>query len=431
MQPNVLVVTVDSLRADHVGCVRSSPVRTPNIDEIGETGTVFTAAYAQGPFTTFSMPSLFSGRYPSALDYVEFSDDIVGVYPGEETTMGEAFSREGYDTAGFHSNPLLSELFGFDSGFDVFSADMPLSGFGVPDRLQLLTTKLRRLVRKHAYLPADSITDRAAGWLSRRDSEDPFFLWTHYMDVHGPYQRKSGFTYHQKYRAERLWQKANNSPGEISEAEHHELQGAYREEVSYTDGQIGRLLNEAMSDSDRHTIVVITADHGDGFGEHGYYGHPHEVDDILLGVPLVISDPTGTIEDSDNGRPVELVDVLPTLLHAVDGSVPKTVEGASLGIDRGPGVAISEGELKPDSRTAFVTKEWKYVDDRIEGVSQLIDRSSGERVSRDERPERYREFAEMAEAHYDRPAVADAGRTDQDIGDSDTRARLRELGYLE
>jgi arylsulfatase A-like enzyme len=454
-RPNVLLVTVDSLRADHVSaCNPESPVETLGIDRVGEEGTTYTDAVAQGPFTTFSMPSLFTSRYPTGLEYVELSDAVVGVYPSDDvTTLTERFASEGYDTGGFHSNPLLSTLFDFDRGFDAFEADLPFAGFELPGRLKLLTNKLRRLLRRHAYLPAEAVTDRATEWLDGRDG-GPFFCWVHYMDVHGPYQSKTGFTYYNKYRGERLWGKAVRDPDAVTDAEHEELLATYREEVAYTDDQIGRLLDAVEERTDRPTVEVVTADHGEGFDEHGYYSHPHEVDDELVHVPLLVDDPTGCVDAGTVDAPTELVDVAPTLLDVADVEVPESFEGRSLAVDSdsdsgsglspGPGedatgdvdegreaVALVEAEVVPDYRGAVRTAEWTYVLDEIRDERRLVDRETGGTVDKSATPDRYAEFAGLFEAHRGRPAASDGATATHEIEDEDVRERLRKLGYVE
>lgn len=440
-RPNVLLITVDSLRADHVSAVADSPVETPGMNRVAEDGTVYTDAFAQGPFTTFSMPSLFNARYPSSLSYVEYSDNVVGVHATDEATLPQELSALGYDTAGFHSNPLLSSLFNFDAGFDVFDADLPFANLSLPGGLKLLSNKLRRLLRTHAYIPAETITDRAVAWTEGRDTDDPFFLWTHYMDVHGPYQSKDGFIYRNKVRGEHLWQKAVHNAEEITDEEHQELLETYHEEVAYTDGAIGRLIERVDEMSDRPTLVVVTADHGEGFDEHGYYSHPHEVHDVLVWVPLLVRDPTGTVAAGRVDRPVELIDVAPMILAAAGGELPDTFEGTELvgpaedcANDEMEPIAISEGELTPGYRAAFVSPRWKYVVDEIAQERRLFDRTGegpeGIEVV-DETEETFDRFADLVAEFRARDGATGGGTHAGDIEDEDISDRLERLGYLE
>lgn len=467
MRPNILFVTVDSLRSDHVSCCNpDSPVETPNVDSLASDGIAFTNAFAQGPFTTFSMPSLFTARYPSGLHYTSHDDGgIVGVAIEDERTIVEAFAAAGYATAGFHSNPLLTDLFNFDRGFDTFDADMPLRTSDV-SKPALLLTKARRLLRKHAYLPAEKLTEKSAAWAEEQVDDDPFFLWAHYMDPHGPYQSKDGFAYYEKFRAERLWQKAVHEPETITDAERERLIKTYREEVRYTDRHVGRLVDRVRAVSHRPLIVVFTADHGDGFGAHDYFSHPHELYDELLHVPLVVSIPSwpagGSVEQL-----VELLDVAPTVLEAADIDRPHTFEGMSLapavehavgGTDITKDAAESD-DVTGDSPTgpigntvdltdlvfaeaqlgtvyvgAVRTNSWKYVSHDLDDATYLYDLSTDLDelcdVSEDY-PDVLDDLEKALLAHRERPAgVGDVGEVGQAI-DGDVERQLKRLGYLE
>ena len=434
--PNVVLVTTDSLRADYV---YGNGADTPHHDALAAEGVVYERAFAQGPFTTFSMPSLFTGRYPSGLQYVEFSDSTVGVYIDDEPTLTTVLRRAGYETAGFHSNPLLSNLFGFDRGFDVFDAKLPLSNTDLlPGRAKILADKLKRLVRKHAYLPAEKLTDRGLAWLDERDGDGPFFLWLHYMDVHGPYQAKSGFTYLNKYRGERLWRKAQRDPDGLTDAEHDRLCELYREEIEYTDAHIGRLF-EGLRERGLYdeTLTVVTADHGEQFGEYGAYSHPHACHDVLTHVPLIVRDP-----ERDAGRVadvVELVEATATIAEQATGTVPDSFAGAPLSETDGTGTgqAISEADLSPAYHGSVRTPEWRYVRDDVTGVERLYETalSAGAEPDRsDDRPDVREDLATVLADHLDASGRSVGGErevTSQDIEDEDVQNRLEDLGYLE
>lgn len=438
--PNVLLVTVDSLRAD---TVYGSRAETPVWDRLGDSGTTYDRAFSQGPFTTFSMPSLFTSRYPSGLDYVEFSDETVGVYIDDEPTLPEVLARNGYQTAGFHSNPLLSNLFGFDRGFDVFDARLPFSNTDVlPGRAKILADKFFRLVRKHAYLPAEHLNDRAAEWLDTRDSTAPFFLWLHYMDVHGPYQSKSGSTYLNKYRGERLWRKAQN--GTLSESEHDELRDLYRQEVEYTDEQLGILLDalreRGLIDD---TLLVLTADHGEQFGEHGAYSHPHQLYDELIRVPLLIRDPVG-VESRTVSTPVELVDVFPTICARAGIEPPASLAGDTFPArtpeaprDDAEPTVFSEADLTPAYNACVRTDHWKYVSDGTRDERLLFDLNADPDEQEDvsgASPDVTDRLADRLDAHLAddrRAAGSNRDVTRQEITDGQVQDRLQDLGYLE
>lgn len=431
--PNIVLVTTDSLRADHV---YGDAVETPAHDALSSRGQTYYQAFAQGPFTTFSMPSLFTSRYPSSLRYLEFSDKTIGVYIEDEPTIPGVLRERGYETAGFHSNPLLSNLFGFDSGFDAFDARLPLSGLNVlPGRAKILTDKLLRMVRKHPYLPAEKLTTKGLNWLDERNGDAPFFLWLHYMDVHGPYQSKSGWSYRNKYRGERLWRKAVTRPAAVTDEERERLKEWYREEIEYTDRCLGRLVN-GLDDRGLldETLVVATADHGEQFGEHGRYSHPHQVYEELIRVPLIVAGPGRADEDVDDI--VELVDVGPTLSRAAGADVPESFVGDGLEPGRrDEAVAISEAELVPTYTGSVRTDRWKYI---REGDDEMLfdldsDPDELEDVSGRE-TELCEDLATRLDDHLSvsgRDIGPDRSVANVDIDEGKTEDRLRDLGYLE
>lgn len=435
-RPSVLLVTVDSLRVDYVV---SDQADTPTYEALSSNGVVYERAFAQGPFTTFSMPSLFTSRYPSGLQYVEFSGQTIGVNIDDEPTIPEILQDAGYHTAGFHSNPLLSNLFGFDRGFDAFDARLPLSNTDfLPGRAKILVDKFLRLVRKHPYLPAEGVNERALDWLDDHDDDRPFFLWLHYMDVHGPYIAKEGNHYLNKYRGERLWRKAVKRPEEIMDAEHERLVDLYRAEVEYTDDCLGVLL-DGLRDRGLfdETVTVVTADHGEQFREHGSYSHPHQLYDELTHVPLIVHDPAET--PTQIKEPVELLDVAPTLVSRVGADVPQSFAGCDLrdgSTDADP-VAISEADLVPAYNASIRTATHRYIRNDISSTEELYDLRTDPEEQDDvakEQVEICRTLADRLDTHIEstkRAAGPDRDVTHHDIDDESVEDRLSDLGYLQ
>jgi len=435
-QNNVLLVTIDSLRADYV---YDDKADTPAHDALANEGRIYKQAFSQGPFTTFSMPSLFTSRYPSELQYVEFSESTVGVYIDDEPTLTSEFQNAGYDTAGFHSNPLLSNLFGFDRGFDAFDAQLPFSSTNaLPGRMKLLADKFFRLIRKHPYLPAKRINERALDWLDERDDDRPFFLWIHYMDVHGPYIAKNGLHYANKYRGEKLWRKAATRPGDITESESQRLLELYRAEVEYTDSCLGDLMAGVRERGLwEDTVIVATADHGEEFGEHDTYSHPHETHDTLTHVPLIIRDPGDSFKPVDG--PTELLDVAPSLLNRSGIPIPETFSGGSLlkPTTTTKTVAISEADLVPEYHGSVRGERHRYVRNNAINREFLYDTDQDPDELHDvagERPEVCERLSGVLDAHLAagaREVGADKGVERTDIEDEEVSTRLQDLGYLE
>jgi arylsulfatase len=434
---NILLVTIDSLRADYV---LKGHTQTPSHDRLRDEGTLYSNAFSQGPFTTFSMPSLFTSRYPSSLRYMEFSESTVGTYIENEPTLPEALQHAGYETAGFHSNPLLSNLFGFDRGFDTFDARLPFSGTdALPGRAKILADKLLRLARKHPYLPAEKINERALGWLDQRTSEESFFLWLHYMDVHGPYIAKEGSQYLNKYRGERLWRKAVTKPEEITENERNRLQELYRTEVEYTDAQIGELIESlrgrGLWDD---TIVAVTSDHGEGFGEHGTFSHPHELYDELTHVPLIVREPGKSAKEIESI--VELTDLAPTLVDRVGGEVPDSFTGSVLPESDNEATAaeaISEADITPEYNASVRTERYRYIRNDVDGREELYDiREDPDEQHNimNDQPGIREEVASRLDDHLDHASRAvgrDRDVVRAEIDDEGVQDRLQDLGYLE
>lgn len=425
--PNVLLITVDSLRADHA---LGDGAETPSIDRIAAAGTA-TEAFAQGPFTTFSMPSLFTSRYPGQLRAIDFVDGVQGVLVEGAPTLQERLGDAGYATAGIHSNPLLSEMFGFDRGFDYFEDGLDGPTPRLPERLRLLADKIGRLVRRTAYVPAEELTDRALAWLEGTD-EEPWFLWVHYMDVHGPYQSTHGRSYVDKLRSEWLWRKAVHSPDEVTSDEHERLRRAYRSEVEYTDDAVGRLLDGvAANAAPEDTFVVLTADHGDEFAEHGSYSHDSKLYDELIRVPLVVDPPEGMTFTPREG-PTPLLDVAPTLVDIAGGTV-QGFEGRSRhGSNEHDGAEgiLAEAKLPPEYVGCVRTGNWKYIENTDGHELYDLTEDPGETDDRsDVVPEVAEEFAERLATHRER--AAGERRSGEALESDELNERLRRLGYLE
>lgn len=452
-QPNVLLVTVDSLRADHV---YESAASTPSFDRLASNGTSFESAFAQGPFTTYSMPSLFTSRYPSQLTSIDFVEGVEGVLVDGVPTIQQRLREAGYTTVGIQSNPLLSETFGFDVGFDEFYSGLDGLPQWLPERVTLLADKLGRFVRRTPYVPAGDLTDRAVEWLRAAD-ETPFFLWVHYMDVHGPYQSRAGFSYLEKYRAELLWRKAAHSPGDVTPEERQRLRETYVEEVEFTDAQFGRLFDAFDAWWGDDGLIVLTADHGDEFGEHGSYSHESKLYDELTHVPLVVRPPRSRDVAVEGSDLVPLLDVAPTILHAADATtdefqgrslfernrhldespvpVPRDLrEGTTEAADgvgqlEAPAV-VSEASVDGEYVGAIRTVDWKYIHEP--GSPELYDLAAdpGEGTNVvDKEMSVAHVLATRLDAHRERRG---GGRRDVPHLDSDVLdERLRSLGYIE
>jgi arylsulfatase A-like enzyme len=441
MKWNVLFLVIDSLRFD---AVHGDEVETPTLDRLEDEGVAFKRCFAQGISTAPSMTSMLTGRYP--LDYG-------GHWYLEENqpTMAEQFRRNGYSTGAIHSNPNVSRLRNFHRGFDTFEENiLPYDADGLvaaaPDRVLLYANKLVRILRRTPYKPAEQINARIEEWTS--EAANPWFLWTQYMDVHGPYLPGDDFTYRNKFRAERLWRKAAvNAPEEVTEAEHEELRQNYNLEVEYIDHQIGLLLDalEARNELE-DTVIVLVGDHGDEFMEHGRYGHGNLPYDELTHVPCLVRFP----DQADVTQPAEVndlvrtVDLLPTMLDLADAefseAMRERMEGESLLPVVGDGepsydVAVTEKQVRGEDylRFGFRTDEWKFLYDgkheRAHLYNLIADPGETTDVA-DKHPERVAEFETLLTERLDQIERTSEGIIIPDIdSNAAVKERLEALGY--
>ncbi len=441
--PNVLFLVADSLRAD---AVFGDDTDTPTLDSLTTESVVFEKCYSQGISTAPAMTAMLTGRYP--LDYGGhwyITDD--------QPTMAEQFQENSYTTAAIHSNPNVSRLRNFDKGFDTFEENiLPLSGGGfvdsLPDKVVKLLNKGARVLSKTPYLPADEIHNQMLDWIDGADQ--PWFLWTQYMDTHGPYLPGDDFSYRNKFRAERLWRKAAvESPEDVTDEEHEELYRNYRLEVEYLDAALGRFLNRLERDGYlENTIVVFVGDHGDEFGEHELYGHKNLPYEELVRVPLLIRFPDSvTVPTPDYVEtPVRCIDILPTVLDAVGADLTlamnKRVAGESLvdvlsGGETGYDIILTEKEMRAEDALRFGFREdnWTYLYDGKQDRELLYDREADPREETDiaaATPDILNRFRERLEERLKTVEESSDAIETPNIDDGPgVQERLQALGYRE
>ena len=315
---NVVILTLDTLRADHVGCYGSPDVETPALDRLAAEGVQFMNAVTAAPLTLPSHSSLFTGTYPPAHGV---EDNVGYALPGEEETLAELFRQAGRRTAAFVSAYVLNRCFGISQGFDLFDDDIPMKtskGPLSPDAIQ----------RK-----GEETMGRAVRWIEKNRAA-PFFLWVHLFDPHSPYTPPEPFASRYPYNP-------------------------YDGEVAYTDSLVGRLLDvlERTGLAGR-TVVMVVGDHGEGLGEHKESYHGLFLYDSTLRVPFIVRVPGCTHRRVEG--PVRLIDAAPTLLDLAGLAVPEHMEGRSLApLMRGQ----SEGRAPPAySETLFPRLHYGWSD---------------------------------------------------------------------
>jgi len=388
-RPNLLLVTIDTLRADHVGAYGAALARTPTVDRLAAEGTRFETAIASAPLTLPSHASILTGLYPPhhGVRY----NGVSRLRPSFET-LTERLRDAGYATGAVVGSYVLAGKYGLDQGFEHYDDDTRSRG-------------------DPAERPASEVTDGALAWLE--GAERPFFLWVHYYDPHKEYAPPPPFATHFAGRP-------------------------YDGEIAYVDSQLGRLLEALTARGELdETLIAVTSDHGESLGEHAELTHSYSLYDAVLAVPLVFHGPGVPPARVVKGV-VRTVDVAPTLSSLLD----LAPLGESDGADLSP---LWSDSSPPSNRLAFA----ETLATRLEhGWSPLFAiRTPSHHYVRAPRPELYELASDPGQLHNQleiQPEAKMAGALDAEIAriladevdaaeqvvDDDSRDQLRSLGYL-
>ena len=278
---SVILVTLDTTRADRIGAYGHEAAQTETIDALAASGRRFTRAYAPVPLTIPSHATLMTGLHPHNHGVRSNSTDVLG---DEYQTLAELLRDEGYQTWASVAAFVTQSSWGFGQGFDAYAQEINVEA---EDRHNNAWRRER---------PAEDVIDDAIGFLKQKQDDSPYFLWVHLFDAHEPLQPP------EQYRTDGV--------------------DLYDAEIAYMDDQLARL-KEAVGDDS--VIWAITADHGESLGEHGEPTHGLFVYNSTQHVPLILSGPNIPVEVQD--QPVGLVDVLPTLLNHLGVQVPEGLDG--------------------------------------------------------------------------------------------------------
>lgn len=287
---NVLLVTIDSLRYDRALDPDRAIDPAPTLSSLAASGHSFTEAYANGPNTPSSFPTILTGTYPTMYGGYRYLDE-------RRPFLSETLREAGITTVGYHSNPHLGPEKNYNQGFDVFndraeSDDDARTVKNIVDEYIPADSWLYSVLRRgwhyltmttdtSAYAPATEITNRATEWLETDwDDETPYFMWLHYMDVHYPFTPPDRFLEEigvdplSTRRTADLNGRMQEKPKSLTEEDRADLLDLYDGEIRYMDHEIGRLLERlAACGAREETAVVVTADHGEAFGEQGVWEH--------------------------------------------------------------------------------------------------------------------------------------------------------------
>lgn len=402
---NLLLVTIDTLRADRLGAYGHEGAATPNLDRLAAGGVRFANVYSPVPLTLPTHATLFTGHYPFSTGV-----RVNGVHYLDESavTLAERLRQNDYDTAAFVAAYVLISRFGLAQGFDRYEDSLGL------DNLFRFTSELR----------ADEIHRRFADWLHERRARSDagkFFAWLHFYDPHLPYDPPAPYA-----------DEFSDSP--------------YDGEIAFVDSILGRALSDLEEDALDNTLVVVTSDHGEAFGEHVERGHGLLTYDETLRVPLIFWAPGGLPRGLVVEQRVSLVDVMPTLLELLgleDGDGDGDRDGRSLrpllaGRELPPRdlyfeslAGVEEKGWAP--RTGVVAEDMKFIDvprpelydlvaDPAERRNLLV---SSERAGREKRTELERRLRALVADGSD----AGSGDAERDL-DAEDRRQLTALGYL-
>ncbi len=314
--PNIILITLDTTRADRMGFLGSTRGLTPNLDVLAKQSIVFTRAYAQVPLTTPSHAALLTGTYPQ-FNRVE---DLGAPLKKDLPYLPDVLHAHGYRTAAFVGSEILdpaSMAPGFERGFDVYDADFHARKPG-EDRYQSIERR------------AQDVTNRAMGWLSH-NQQRPFFMWLHFYDAHDPYD-----------------------PPEPFKAQY--TSAPYDGEIAYTDSIVGGLLDVLQRHGlFQNTVIAVAADHGEAFGEHGEERHGMFLYDETIHVPLLLKLPSERLGGERVNARVALADVAPSLLEVAGILVPSAMQARSL-IPRIEGAKSATADNTAGSETAIYSE---------------------------------------------------------------------------
>lgn len=450
---NIILLTVDCWRADHFRRNGEAVSPTPFIDGLLHDTLVFEQAITCGGWTRPSITALLSSTHASMYG------GPLGRYADQRPIVSEVLQNNGYDTAAFTTNPQVGISFGFERGFNTFRESEPVAALQGPNwarikgSQRLLAAPLAQWALQPLHVntlpaevtaPAEQLVDQVAQWLLQPRTR-PAFVWAHFMDMHWPYHllRKP----HSPTEKARIWKDLQIGyriaeahgylhPGESQVAR---LWTLYRKALSYVDEQIGNLIQRLRySGLWEDTVLILTADHGEEFYEHGRWSH-YQLYDESLRVPLILRLP-GLEQSQRIPDQVSLLDISPTILELAGLTPTQEMLGESLlGTTRGkPRIqreAYAEAMWPDTYRLAIRNEEYKYIyDSQDPENSRLFDLQADPQEKHNlyrQQPNVAKKFEELRRQHQNR-ATATAVEAEEGLAVNPALAeRLRALGYVD
>jgi len=342
--PNLLLISIDSLRSDHVGCYGYPAPTSPTLDRLAREGLRFANAVSTTSWTLPAHAALFTGLYDSTHGLV---DNGLRLDPAHRT-LAEELARTGYHTAGFFGGPYLHPTFGLNDGFEVWENCMANADEAL-DAATFATQSRRVHGASHEDITSPRTLEKVLAWSRSAPTDRPYFLFVHLWDVHYDYRAPKEYVelfdpgYEGALTGDDFVRNPAVAPG-MAPRDFAHLMALYDAEIRFTDEHIGRML-AALEAAGRleNTLVVVTSDHGEEFLDHGRKGHQHALFEELVRVPLIAHWPGQIAPGRVVNTQVRLIDLMPTFLALAgvrDGP-------PSSGRDLRPALAGRELEERP------------------------------------------------------------------------------------
>jgi len=379
-KPNILLITLDTVRADHVSCYGYERQTTPNLDAFSREGVLYKNAYATSSWTLPSHASIFTGKYPTRhgahfntnsaqiakyfesqkgqqFDMSDLNTKSILKLSEDNITLAEILSERGYRTAGIIGGPFTASIFGLAQGFDYYDEKFldveKDTSFSLICQLVDLFFSLKDFIAQHGYSAvkrsASQLNEAAFQWLEK-NHEQPFFLFINYFDAHTPYlppppydgyfgKTDKGIIAHYSPRTGSSYVTAESVLMFAVIAGSHQLTPEEKElfvtrydgEIRYLDHCLGLLLERLKSlKIYDNTLIIITSDHGEAFGEHSLVSHGRTLYEEMLRVPLIIKYPSASPGRGVIEKRVSLVDLFSTILFSLGYPIPSGIDGGIL-----------------------------------------------------------------------------------------------------
>ncbi len=433
--PSVLLITIDTARADHFSSYGYGRPTTPFIDGLAREGILFEAAYTPTPTTAPAHASLFTATYPSEHGVLKNGHVLEASRP----TLATALQGAGYRTAAIVSSYVLAKQFGLGRGFAHYDDDFTAANSSVVVEEWEDSKGVGHFDRR-----ADETTERAVAWLRANGDSGPFFLWVHYFDPHHPFDPPPAQRRLLQDAAKAPARGGRGAPDDDEDARERTL--AYDAEIRFVDDQVGRLVDYLDDRLGRErTLVVVATDHGEGLMQRGWMAHGVHLHEELVRAALIMRWPARLPSGRRVLAPVGLIDIAPTVLALLDLEPMPTGTGSPSQALRADGDVAQDRPLffqrrpydTPEHRGWDVSDpmfgirrgRWKYIE--TDGTPELFDLSADPGETRNVR-EQHPATADAlgAELRAWRERVDGHPHVPQQISPED-KARLRALGYVE